>query len=281
MKTNSNKTIDYITWFGAASAIALFIAGKRKAAKTTSGIGAAKRQVRRIWSEVEQAQRNGVDLSDPDGWRRNAEILRAMSRGRLTANASGKPDEQRYFNQLRRAYKSVAGTGLPYDESVVRNEYGDTILVYRDYHLDELPKVAADWIENTFIRNGGDDTYSAYWKTIADIATGRVKFVWASDGVHRGAQQLIFGQSVPAERKMRISYLASPAKGGQYPENYAHYLWESVFGTDYTTDHDILNGVLDAIRDCISVGQAQQMCVDEYLKAHQPAEQPLWSDVPF
>ena len=265
----------------AAAAYAAFVFARTRGIFGTSGIGAAKRPVRRIWSEVQQAQSHGIDLSDPDGWKRNADILRTMSRGKLTTNTSGKPDEQRYFNQLRRAYKSIAGTGLPYDESVVRNEYGDTILVYRDYHLDELPKKAAEWIESTFIRNGGDDTYGAYWKTIADIATGRVKFVWASDGVHRGAQQLIFGQSVPAERKMRISYLASPAKGGQYPEAYAHYLWESVFGTEYTTDQDILNGVLDAIRDCTSVGQAQQMVVDEYLKAHQPTEQPLWSDVPF
>lgn len=257
---------------------ALWLLGRKR--NGVSGIGSTKRQTRRIWREVEAAQRAGVNLDDPDGWQQSAPVLRNMAKGRLSASASDKPDEQRYFNQLRRAYKSIAGTGLPYDESVVRNAYGDTILVYRDYHLDELPKTAAEWMLNEAQSNLSNPEQAAYWITIADIASGRVKFVWASDGVHRGVQQLIFGSNAPAERKQRISYLASTMKGGRYPEEYAHYLWESVFN-GAADDQEITDGVLEALRTCTSVGQAQEICIDEYMRAHHPSEQPMWSDVPF
>ena len=63
--------------------------------KDLSGIGATKRPVRRLWNEVESAQRAGIDLSDPEGWKNNAPVLRRMSEGRLSASASAKPDEQR------------------------------------------------------------------------------------------------------------------------------------------------------------------------------------------
>lgn len=164
------------------------------------------------------------------------------------------------------------------DESVVRNANGDVILVYRDYHLDKLPEQAASWVRNVTTANDG---YAiGYWNTLADIATGRVKFVWNSNGTHRGAQQLIFGQSAPSERKQRISYLATPEKGGQYPEKYAHHLWRSV--TDGTgDDQEITNGVLDAIRDCTSTGTAQQVIVDEFIKAHQVSEPQIYQDIPF
>ena len=248
--------------------------------KDLSGIGATKRPVRRIWNEVESAQRAGIDLSDPEGWKNNAPVLRRMSEGRLSASASAKPDEQRYFEQLRRAYRSVAGTNLPYDESVVRNENDDVILIYRDYHMSELPQRAAKYILTDYLNGRITDNYSVgYWATIGSIANGQ-KFVWGSKGAHRGVEMLVFGHSVPGERKQRISYLASPEKGGMYPEVFAHYVWESV--TDGRgDDQEITNGVLDALRECVSVGQAQQMCKEEYLKAYEVKEPLLYQDVPF
>ena len=256
---------------------ALWLIGRKR--NGVAGIGAAKRAPRRIWSEVEWAQKNGIDLTDPDGWQKHTKLLRSVAEDRIKTE-SNKPKEQRYFNQLRRAYKSIAGTNLPYKENVVRNEYDDVILVYRDYELDKLPSKAADWMRDQWSRlyGGADD---AYWHTIADIASGRVKFAWKGDGkIHRGAEGLIFGQAAPMEKKKRISYLATPAKGGRYPEEYAHYLWETVF-QQTSDDQEITNGVLEAIRTCESKGQAQQMCVDEYLKAFQVQDPMLYQDVPF
>lgn len=256
---------------------ALWLLGHKR--NGVSGIGATKRK-RRIWSEVEAAQRAGIDLNDPNGWEQHASQLRKMANGKIPASRSDKPDEQRYFNQLRRAYKSVAGTNLPYTENIVRNENDDVILIYRDYHMDDLPKRAASWIVGE-AETDTDIERGAYWSTIAYIADGG-KFVWNSskNGRHRGACELIFGKSAPEERKRRISYLASPEKGGIYPEQLAHRAWEADV-TGRSDDQQILNGVLDAIRSCTSVGQAQQMCIDEYLKAHQVEEPLLYQDVPF
>lgn len=200
-----------------------------------------------------------------------------MADGKVSLSAnSTKPIEQRYFNQLRRAYNSIAGTNLPYTESTVKNKYGDVIMIYRDYHLDDLPKTAAEATldECESQPNGGE--FAVYWYTIAQIALGRVKFVWNDKGVHRGASTLIFGHKAPEERKQRISYIATAEKGGVYPEAYAHSLWEGVFtGSD---TQDTLDGVLEAIRNCSSVGDAQQLVVDHYIKDNIQEE---YEDVPF
>ena len=175
------------------------------------------------------------------------------------------------YQQLRRAYKSIAGTDLPYKESKVRNEYGDVILIYRDYELDKmLGRAIEEQKDNWFSPNLSGK--GAMMQTIADIASGKLKFVWKSNGTHRGVEKLVFGASAPSERKERISYLASPEKGGVYPEQYAHYLWES---TDrQADDQEITNGVLEAIRQCPSVGKAREDVMWEYLKNHSTA----WED---
>ena len=247
-----------------------------------SGIGAVRRSKRRIWSEVEQAQKHGIDLTDPDAWKNHTDTLSWMAQGKIKEGASDKPIEQRYFNQLQRAYKSIAGTNLPYTENVVRNENDDVILIYRDYQLDKLPAKAAEYMYDQAIENmHNDPETSAYWATIAMIADGQLKFVWSStkDNVHRGAEKLVFGKSAPVERKRRISYLASPAKGGRYPEEYAHQLWERT-GAD-TDDQSITNGVLAAIRDIDTKGSAAEYCKREYLQAFQVEEPLLYQDVPF
>lgn len=276
MKTNTK--ISLINIAGVLGLGALILYAKKKCDGSITGIGAAKKPKRRIWVEVARAQESGVDFTDPTAWQQHAQLLRKMSKGVLSeTSASAKPVEQRYFNQLRRAYNSIAGTTLPFKESVIRNEHGDVILVYHDYNLDQLATKAAEFVKTYRANYSGE---IGYWYTIADIALGKLKFVWNSKAPHRGVQQLVFGQNVPEERKQRISYLATPEKGGVYPEAYAHYLWESV--TDGRgDDQEITDGVLDAIREITSVGQAQQLCIEKYLKAHQVEEQPLWQDVPF
>lgn len=276
MGDNMNKKSNIGWWI--AGAAALFLLKKKAAA--VEGIGATKKQKRRIWSEVEQAQKHGIDLSDPEGWKGNEETLSWMSHGKLSASKSSKSDEERYFEQLRKAYRSIAGTNLPYKENVVRNENGDVILIYRDYEMDKLPQKAADFVMDraeSMMRT--DPQAGGYWATIACIANG-LKLIWKGDGkIHRGVEQLVFGSSAPAERKLRISYLASQEKGGVYPEKFAHRLWEE--SNAESDDQEITDGVLDAIRDCDSRGTAIRWCEQEYLKAHQIKEPLLYQDVPF
>ena len=273
------KAIDTVT-LGVVALAAGVIFLKNRQAQSTSGIGATKRAPRRIWSEVEWAQKHGIDLTDPNGWEKHIKLLSAPAEAAIKTE-SNKPKEQRYFNQLRRAYRSVAGTGLPSTQSVVRNEYGDVILVYNDYHLDQLPTVAAEWVENELVPGTPNNEEMAYYKTLADIALGHVKFVWKGDDkIHRGAEGMVFGHAAPMEKKKRISYLASPSKGGQYIDEYAHHVWETV--TDGNgDDHEITNGIIEAIRDCGSVKDARDFCIDQYIKAHAPQEPALYEDVPF
>lgn len=242
------------------------------------GIGVI-RPKRRIWNEVEDAQKAGIDLTDKSAWEKHASLLRRMASGKIKEDGST-PMEQRYFNQLARAYKSIAGTNLPYKESVVRNENDDVILIYRDYNLAHIADKAAQYIYDqavsTMITNPED---SAFWATVALIADGS-KFVWKGDKTHRGIEQVTFGaQSTPEERKKRISYLASPQRGGQYFDAFVHKLWERTDGQ--ADDHFIANGVIDAIRTVDSRGAAIELCKQEYMKAHQIEEPLLYQDVPF
>lgn len=279
MSKNSSTTINWICGAAAAYFIGSAISGAIKRRRSIEGIGAAKQQ-RRIWAELEAAQKAGIDLSDPNGYEgHQGKLDNLMQRFNIDLKPGTKPSVERYFGQLRRAYKSVAGTTLRPDQSIVYNEYGDPIIIYNDYHLKELPQTAAQWLLNEAQENITNPEQAAYWITIASIANGALKFVWTSKGEHRGVQQLIFGQNAPTERKQRISYLASPEKGGVYPEAFAHKIWEH-FDRN-ADDQEILNGILDALREVTSVGQAQKICVDEYMKAHQVQEPTVFQDLPF
>lgn len=269
MKTESKILL------GLGAAVALLAIRKNA---SVSGIGAARKKKQSIWFDVERAQQAGIDLSDKDAWMKHESLLRKMASGKIREDGA-KPMEQRYFNKLSRAYKSVAGLNIRPEEAVVRNEYGDTVLIYRDFHLDELPERAAQemYDENESLWTGGAD--AAYRLTIAAIALGKVKFVWKSKKEHRGVEQLIFGASAPSERKQRISYLATPEKGGVYPEMWAHRIWERWGGSGDT--QEITDGVLDAIRDCESVGWARKYCLDSFIEHHQVEEPALYEDMPF
>ena len=97
--------------------------------------------------------------------------------------------------------------------------------------------------------------------------------------MHRGVEKLVFGDSAPSEKKRRISYLASPEKNGQYPEKFAHHLWERTGSR--ADDIEITNGVLEALREIDTRGAAVEYCKNEYLNAHQVEEPLLYQDVPF
>jgi hypothetical protein len=292
MATKAEKIINTGVGLAAAYFIGTAIAGaiKKRHESGANGIGAIKSK-RRIWNEVEDAQKAGIDLTDKTAWEKHAPLLRRMASGKIKEDGST-PMEQRYFNQLSRAYKSIAGTNLPYKESVVRNENDDVILIYRDYDLDRLPQIAAEWVAQEATDNVHNDPFAyGYWVTIAAIAIGSAKFIWkgTKDGVHRGVEQLVFGSAAPMERKKRISYIVSAntrekypkgaANAGKYPEEWAHALWERVDRS--VDDPEITNGVLEALRTCQSVGMAKEMCKNEYLKAHQVQEPLLYQDVPF
>lgn len=187
---------------------------------------------------------------------------------------------ERYYKQLKRAYNAISGIGetsLPYFESTIRNERGDIILIHRDYGSeDEFLWNACEWVADNYETNSFE---IGYWETIIAIALGK-RFVWKSSGVHRGVEALVFGKSAPSERKARISYLASPDKGGVYPEKFAHTIWESTNST--ADDQEILDGVLHAIRTTQSATQAKTWITDRYERDHIVEEnEQEYLDVPF
>ena len=247
-----------------------------------AGIGMAKRKAkRRIYSEIEAAQKAGIDLTSKTGWEKQEKKLAKIMKAHniVLQGNSDKPEAQRYFNSLRRAYNAIAGTNLPYKTSRVYNENGDVILEYHDYNLQNVLQDAVNWIEaETLPAIAMDGQRLGYFATICAIASG-TKFVWTSKGVHRGVEKLLFGSSVPAERKLRISYLASPEKGGVYPEAFAHFILER-YTDGNGDDQDITNGVLEALREIQSVGIAQKYCTDMYVEAHTIDEQ-VPEDLPF
>jgi hypothetical protein len=97
--------------------------------------------------------------------------------------------------------------------------------------------------------------------------------------VHRGIEKLVFGGGKhPNERKSRISYLASPKKGGMYPEVFAErIIGNSNFAHEHMDEQEILNGVLYALFSIDSVKHAKDIILETYLDAHTIIE----SDTPF
>lgn len=255
----------------------------RKAKKNIAGIGRVERVKRRLWRELETMQKDGVRFDDKEGYKGHEPILRKAALQAGLKDEGKRPVEQRYFNQLRRLYNSVAGTDLPYTESRIKNRLGDDIVIYRDYHLENLPKIACEEAaEEAMETMHLDSSRPAYWYTIAQIGLGNVKFVWKSnrDRTRRGVEELIFGHNAPSERKQRISYIATPEKGGVYPEQFAHRIWEAA---DMRGDTQvILDGVLQAIRETTSVGAARELCEHKFIIDHDvPDPEDFSEEVPF
>ena len=96
--------------------------------------------------------------------------------------------------------------------------------------------------------------------------------------MHRGVEEVAFGASSPMERKARISYLASPQKGGVYPEVFAESIvGNSDYAHEYVDDQELLNGVIDALREVSSVRQAKEMILNKYINENTIPD----SETPF
>lgn len=245
-----------------------------------AGIGAAYK--RRVYREIENLQ-NDVDFDfayedQTDTAKRRIKEDCNFVNSQYPRRKPITPE--RYYKQLRRAYKAISGIGetnLPYKTYTVRNHRGDIILQHRDYGTPE--QIFQDAIDYVLLSNINNSEEYGYWETVAAIATGK-KFVWESKGVHRGIEKLVFGGGKhPNERKSRISYLASPKKGGMYPEVFAEtIIGNSNFAHEHMDEQEILNGVLYALFSIYSVKQAKDMILETYLDAYTITES---SDTPF
>lgn len=260
----------------AIGAIAILALCKKRGA---SSIGAPYK--RRVYREIENIQ-HVADFELP--YDAQSEQAKKLIKSDCNFVNSKYPKRkpltpERYYNQLRRAYNAISGVGstnLPYRKYEVYNKRGDLILEHRDYGTqDEMFKRAMDYMEESRMGSYED---LGFWETVMAIASG-TRFVWTSKGVHRGIEKLVFGATSPPERKARISYLATPQKGGVYPEVFAHRIWESVYDGE-ADDMDILNGVLEAFRSVESVKQAKQLIIDNYISEHTLPEYEF-SDAPF
>lgn len=241
-----------------------------------AGIGAAKFK-RRIYQEIADLQKhvdftyNSYDDQTEDGKRlieRNCRILNEMYPRRKR-----QLEPRRYYNQLRRAYNSIAGIGettLPFRESQITNDNGDVILVYRDYGTQHMQLMdAIDWLREV---SSSDPEEIGYNETLIYLASGG-KLVWndSKNKVHRGLQSEILARGSNAERKKRISIIAHPNKGGLYPDGLAHRIWE-LYGSKHD-DYYIKNGVLSALLSFETPAQAQDEILRLYYNAHTKPEE--------
>lgn len=252
---------------------------------SVAGIGAPYK--RRIYREIESVQRY-VDF-DKAFENQSEEAIRVITRDCDTLNSkypNRKPlTPKKYYNQLRRAYQAISGIGatkLPYKTYEVYNKRGDLILTHRDYGTnEEMFRDAIDYIQMAYITNA---TQLGFWKTVIAIATG-TRFVWGSKGAHRGIQQLIFGANSPLEKKMRLSYLATPTKGGVYPEKFAERqlanMETDLYYAGYIDEQDFMEGMYDAFMTVISTKEAKDLIMDTYIQHHTFEDVDESPDIPF
>lgn len=268
--------------------VALALLKGRKA----TGVGSVKnlygekrrpRRKRTIFMELSDAQNAGIDFNEPYNPQQSEILNRLAERYNfnkaLTTRKDGSwyDNAEQYFDALRRTYKAISGIGatdLPYSTSVVRNANGDIIITYNDYGTYEQQLHDA---YNTIEEMPITDVDSAYWHTLLYIAQGG-KIVWKTSKskggelIGRGAADIL--NNSEQERKARISYLGSAAKGGKTLDQLTHYLWESSGGYERGTDDSaIYDGVEQAVLSCQSRKQAQQDILDMYYSAHQIQEE--------
>ena len=245
--------------------------------RPVSGIGAVNK--RRIYREIEAAQRSGIQLDGAYDDRDSAKLEKLGKRfGFKQSSRSTKGYGEAYFGSLKRAYNAIAGIGstnLPYTESSVRNSNGDVILTHRDYGTPaQQLNDAISWLEDQIQGNH----YGGQFGAAIYIARGG-KLLWNGTGSKRGVREMVFASRTNAdgERKQRISYLASEAKGGISPDRLAHMIWESCDGQG--DSQEILDGVLDFIRYCTSKKAAQEDIMQLYMDAHRVDNS--GNDLPF
>lgn len=265
--------------------------------KGTSGVGKI-----RPFKALSQAQQGGVkfgtSLPKKKLTKEERKILERVGKENgytqtWKSKASGKDYPEAVYTYLNNKYNSVAGIGdLPYEEYIVRNGEGDVVVIYKDYESENILQRAINFVVDNYCSTADPEEYG-YWNTVVDIAQGR-KFVWKSDitgGVlrKRGMEDELFGRGhAKEERLRRISMLATPQKGGVYPEKYAYEL--SAHTTVEMSDADIKNGVLEALREFYSPKDAQRKILyifydslnsvdyEDYFKYYIPDEELEYED---
>ena len=243
------------------------------------GVGRAPK--RRIFEEVADAQRNGISLFDKyDGSKESVLIQLAQKYGYKGSQRSTKPYAEQYFNSLYRAYNAIAGTTLPYKESVVYNDLGDEVMRYRNYGTDEQKfRAALDELTEGYGEQG------VYWRILGMLASGDLKFLWTLPDKqlqmgNRGLQEELYGRKAPQERKLYRKLLATKEKGGVTPAKAAEQLYSYLGDKSGLTDLDMRNIILDVLHDIQTPEQARDMIMDAYYDMHREAEPEYFTDDP-
>lgn len=137
----------------AIGAIALLALRKKRG---VSGIGKVERVKRRIYKEIEAAQKLGVDFDLKYNELMNSQLNSLEEVGKMfgwkqtrRSIESGKLYTEAYYNSLKRAYNAIAGIGIgaaDYNTHTIRNGKGKIILQWREYdpvveHLQQEPIV--------------------------------------------------------------------------------------------------------------------------------------------
>ena len=127
-----------------------------KKKRSVSGIGKVERVKRRIYKEIEAAQKLGVDFDLKYNELMNSQLNSLEEVGKMfgwkqtkRSIESGKPYTEAYYNSLKRAYNAIAGIGIgaaDYNTHTIRNGKGKIILQWREYdpvveHLQQEPIV--------------------------------------------------------------------------------------------------------------------------------------------
>lgn len=272
------------------------------ARRKQAGVGKVK-----VWQCIEKAQQSGVSFGDKWGSLSNDEqqIMNLIAEDadyRQTARSreSGKGRGEAFYNYLNGKYKSVAGLGkvvidYPYVESRIKNEYGDLVLLHRDYDRERDIKEAVNAVDDMLTT---DSAVNGYYLTLQYIARGG-KVVWKSEKkggsvIKRGLEDELFGSggrnvlttgaknfSHSEERRIKRKILGSEKSGAKYPEQLAEEFAQR-YGGD---DHYYRDGVLDALLQTNSKQQAQEellsLFYETFYKKEVPDSESDYIDMPF
>lgn len=192
-------------------------------------------------------------------------VALALLKGRK-ATGVGKVPKRRIFTEIATAQNRGIDFSMPYDEadSKVLSELAKR---FGFRPSARSSKSTAEQYFNSLRRtynavSGIGATDLPYSTSVVRNANGDVIITYNDYG------------TTEQERKARISYLGSAAKGGKTLDQLTHYLWESSGGYDRGTDDSaIYDGVEQAVLSCQSMKQAQQDILDMYYSAHQIQEE--------
>lgn len=138
---------------------------------------------------------------------------------------------------------------------------------------------AMDWFYEEFVAPG----LNGFNAAIYYIADGG-KFLWdGGKSGKRGVKNEVFATSTnaSAERKQRISYLSKNGISIDAFVDTVHPQDTRSMDQYYGDYSEIKDGVLDAIRQFISVGDCQKYIADMYLNAHYIPDDQMEYTAPF